>query len=164
LYLLLRGWLLLTRHAGRVQQAHYFFRFLENLFFRYTRYSYFRPSAAYLNTQKYRPVKQRYNKRTLYFSSLSFVKSNLEMYMLAYYTLTYLNREDEFYLSTRRFGPTFVSLFLKELTSYNVRSVHDNPQDDNWTARTKVRFNINIVSRRKLHQYFSLLKIFKKKK
>lgn len=153
---------LTSRHAGKVHQVHYFFRFLENLFFRYTCYSYFKPSAAYLNVQKYRPIKQRYTKRTLYFSSLSFVESHFEMYMLAYFTLTYLNKNVQCYLSTRRFGAYYVSLFLKELTSYNVRSLHDNPQDDNWDARTLVRFNINLFSRRKLRQYFSLFKIFRR--
>jgi len=139
---------IISRHAGKIHQVHYFFRFLENLFFRYTRFSCFRPSAAQLNAQKYRPVKQKFNKRTLYFSYIHFVKSNFEMYMLAYFTLTYLNKNVEFGLSTRRFGPLFVSLFLKELTSYNIRALHDNPQDDNWVARTKVRFNINLGSRR----------------
>jgi len=137
-------------------QALYFFRFLENLFFRHPRILLF----------KYREVKSFYfnivRRKKLHNVSLTFTKSTMEMYICAYFTLLFLGWGNSVLFLTRHFGPQFVSLYVRDLTSYNVLAIHDYPQDDNWFQPIRVRFLTNFSKGKTKRQYFSLFKIYRK--
>jgi len=164
-----------TRHANNYRRSHYFFRFIENLFYLQPRFIKFKPSKLLLTKEKY--TGKHIKKYLLYYSSLDIVKSELEMYQCAYFTLLFLGWGNKPKYLSRHFGPHFVSLSIKDLTSYNVLFLHDYPQDDNWDQPIHVRLFIGYVKhierdnkiiisksrgkKRKL-QYFSLFKIYPK--
>jgi len=101
-------------------------------------------------------------RKKLYKVSLILVKSTMEMYICAYFTLLFLGWGKYTCFLTRHFGPRFASLYIKDLTSYNVLAIHDYPQDDNWFQPIRVHFLTNYSKSKTKRQYFSLFKIYRK--
>lgn len=148
----LRRVVLIARYYNA--HAFYFFRFLENLFFRHPRILQF----------KRQTVKNPFaiiRKKRLYNTSLIFTKLSIEMYICAYFTLLFLGWGDVTRFKAA-FGSRFVSLYVRDLTSYNVLAIHDYPQDDNWFQPIRIRFLINYQGSITKRQYFSLFKIYRK--
>jgi len=144
---------LVVRHRYNV---FYFYRFLENLFFRYPHFTFFKLSKVAKLKFKNPFFKGRRRRRSPYLATLTFTH-NLSLF---FYFIIFVVLRAEVY--TRHFGTYFASLYLKELNSYNFRYIHDFSQDDNWRVYPSVRvyFNKITLSRPEKRQFFSLFKVF----
>jgi len=157
-----------VKHYQKFFYANFFFRFMNNVFFRNGKIVRYKFSKRLITINRYMPSPKIANP-PVFCSVFNFGKKNIETYIFLYFLLFYYFTDNNvLYKYTSRFGPNYAKTDLYDFSSFSVLPFHDFIQDADWSFKAFARlyiFPFSITNkkpyknRKMKYQFFSLLKI-----
>lgn len=138
-------------HRNNIDKDAYFFRFMYNMFFRKSAYTYFRYQ---------RGLDAKRKQKNIWASYYTFNHKSIDFYMVLSFLTQYIVKNPFFKRDIKLFKKRKNDFFIIKmplLRSFSVREFSNVQEDGNWAVKWHLMFYIS-KSHKKQQQFFSLIR------